>query len=173
MGGLVDTPLRAAKALKFLTSGYDMQLAHAAGTALFPLEDGELEQQPGGMVVVKDISVHSLCEHHLIPFFGRAHIGYLPGRAVLGLSKLARITDFCARRLQMQERLTRQIADALEETAQPRGVAVVLECSHLCMCARGVRQTEAVTRTSTMAGEFATDASLRNEFWSHLSSARL
>jgi len=125
------------------------------------------------MVVVKDISVHSLCEHHLIPFFGRAHIGYLPGRRVLGLSKLARITDVCARRLQMQERLTKQIADALVETAQPRGVAVVLECSHLCMCARGVQQTEAVTRTSTMVGEFEMDSSLRNEFWSHLSSARL
>ena len=155
-----DTPRRAAKALRAMTSGYDVTLSEASGAALFavrePAANPHKTPEPpplpcGGLVVVRDIRVHSLCEHHL-PFFGRAHIGYLPGGAVLGLSKLARVADMFARRLQMQERLTHQICEGINEAAEARGVAVVLECSHMCMCGRGVRQPEASTTTSAAVG---------------------
>mmetsp|Transcript_41762 Transcript_41762/g.91712 ORF Transcript_41762/g.91712 Transcript_41762/m.91712 type:complete len:301 (-) Transcript_41762:368-1270(-) len=178
--GLLDTPMRAAKALRFMTSGYQNTLAEVTGSALFPLERPRFALQPDlvtapGLVVVKDIVIHSLCEHHLLPFFGRAHIGYLPSQAVLGLSKLARIADMFARRLQLQEQLTQQIADALNSVVQPRGVAVVLECTHMCMCARGCKQAQALTRTSALSGLLAEDASLRQEFMLHIAqpNARL
>mmetsp|Transcript_42992 Transcript_42992/g.71437 ORF Transcript_42992/g.71437 Transcript_42992/m.71437 type:complete len:241 (-) Transcript_42992:73-795(-) len=174
--GLIGTPMRAAKALWFMTSGYRTRASDAAGTALFqvnPRQQQQQQQQPvtPGLVVLKDITVHSTCEHHLLPFFGKAHIGYLPGEAVLGLSKLARITNFCARRLQMQERLTEQIVCELMNVAQPRGVLVVLDCAHLCMCSRGVQQNGAVTRTSAMSGLFVQDASLRDEFFRHIANS--
>ena len=118
--------------------------------------------------LVRDIKVSSLCEHHLLPFFGVVHVGYLPGQSVLGLSKVARIADALARRLQMQERLSKQIADALMEHADARGVAVVAECSHLCMCSRGVKQAGAVTQTSVHRGVFANDSDARREFYALL-----
>lgn len=163
---LHKTPLRAAKALRAMTSGYQTTLEDAAGSAVFSVDQRASTDRPLGLVVVRDIRVHSLCEHHLLPFYGRAHVAYLPGGdAVLGLSKLARITDMYARRLQMQERLTQQIGDALERAAAPRGVAVVLQCSHMCMCTRGVRKDATTTCTSDYRGEFEHNPQLRDEFW--------
>ena len=171
-----DTPRRAAKALRAMTSGYDVTLSEASGAALFtvrePAANPHKTPEPpplpcGGLVVVRDIRVHSLCEHHLLPFFGRAHIGYLPGGAVLGLSKLARVADMFARRLQMQERLTHQICEGINEAAEARGVAVVLECSHMCMCGRGVRQPEASTTTSAAVGALC-EPCWSTEFYGHL-----
>lgn len=163
---LHKTPLRAAKALRTLTSGYQTTLEEAAGTAVFSVDQVESTARPLGLVVVRDIRIHSLCEHHLLPFYGRAHIAYLPGGdKVLGLSKLARIADMYSRRLQMQERLTQQIGDALERAAAPRGVAVVLQCSHMCMCSRGVRKDASSTSTSDWRGEFEHNPHLREEFW--------
>ena len=165
---LFKTPRRAAKAMRAMTSGYATTLQDAAGSAVFSV-DQRSTQRPLGLVVVKDIRIHSLCEHHLLPFFGTAHIGYLPGGdAVLGLSKLARIADMYSRRLQMQERLTQQIGDALERAAAPRGVAVVLNCSHMCMCSRGVRKDTSSTCTSDWRGEFEHNPQLREEFWRHV-----
>ena len=138
--GLVRTPLRAAKALRFLTSGYTRELRDVVGNAKFRIDERDAPSTPSGMVIVRDIELHSLCEHHLLPFYGRVHIGYLPGSVVLGLSKLARIADLYARRLQIQERLTQQIAAALMSEVQPKGVAVVVECYHMCMAMRGVEQ---------------------------------
>ena len=166
--------------MRVLTSGYTESPRDVAGDALFQVDDagmnvgpsvGEATEQPVGMVIVKDITINSLCEHHLLPFYGRVHIGYMPGNgAVLGLSKLARIADNVARRLQMQERLTEQIAEAIMEVAHARGAAVVVECSHMCMCSRGVKQAGVLTLTSAMRGVFQTDQPTRQEFWHSLSS---
>ena len=166
--GLQATPERAARALRAATAGYRQTAASVSNGALFeltPTSSTGVVSAPAGMVVVRGIRIHSLCEHHLLPFYGHAHIGYMPGRNVLGLSKLARIADVFARRLQMQERLTQQIADSLAEVTEARGVAVAIECAHMCMCSRGVNQTDALTLTSAMSGVFDTDASLRDEFW--------
>lgn len=179
---LKDTPKRAAAAMRYLTSGYHTTLREAAGKALFSIRDGADPAPPRPlslmpptathqMIVVKNIRLHSLCEHHLLPFHGYAHIGYICGDEVLGLSKLARITDMYARRLQMQERLTKQIGEALRQAASPQGVAVIVECEHLCMCARGVRK-DAATSTSYMDGVFAGNKELRDEFWSHINGDR-
>ena len=190
--GLLQTPARAAKALRVLTAGYSEDPHTVAGGALFKLDepDGlasnvcrpclpessrDTGRGPLGMVMVKDITINSLCEHHLLPFYGKAHIAYLPGDAVLGISKLARIAEVYARRLQMQERLTQQISEALTDVAQARGAAVVIECAHMCMCSRGVKQAGATTLTSAMTGEFGTDAELRQQFYEQLNqrSSRL
>lgn len=157
--GLQKTPQRVAKAWAFLTAGYGRTLADAAGDAVFAAEGSE-------MVIVKDIEFYSMCEHHMLPFYGRAHVAYIPDRQILGLSKFARIVDLYARRLQVQERLTTQIADALEELLAPRGVAVLLEGVHLCMAMRGVQKQNSSTTTSAMRGLFKEDARTRAEFMS-------
>lgn len=154
--GLLKTPERVDRSLRFLTSGYGLELKSVINEALFQAEGSEL-------VVVRDIEFYSLCEHHMLPFFGRAHIAYLPDRTILGLSKFARIVDMFARRLQVQERLTTEIADAVVETLAPKGVAVVTEASHLCMMMRGVQKQESVTRTVTTRGVFRDDVVLRRE----------
>ncbi len=155
--GLRRTPLRVAKALDFLTSGYDMDVEEVVRNALFSEDCAE-------MVVVKDIEFYSLCEHHMLPFFGRAHVGYLPNGKVIGLSKVARVVDVFARRLQVQERLTSQIADALMEALAAHGVAVVMEASHTCMMMRGVQKQNSSTVTSAMRGTFIDNARSRSEF---------
>lgn len=156
--GLKRTPLRVARALDFLTAGYRLELREVINDALFEVEgDGE-------MVIVKDIEFYSLCEHHLLPFFGKAHIGYLPNGKIIGLSKVARVVDVFARRLQVQERLTGQVADALMEVLDARGVAVVLEASHFCMMMRGVQKQHSSTVTSAMRGVFQSDPGKREEF---------
>ncbi len=154
--GLRKTPERVDRSLRFLTSGYDLKLESVVNGALFQAEGAEL-------VVVREIEFYSLCEHHLLPFFGRAHIAYLPDRTILGLSKFARIVDLFSRRLQVQERLTTEIADAVAQTLAPKGVAVVTEASHLCMMMRGVQKQGSVTRTLTMRGIFQKDGELRRE----------
>jgi GTP cyclohydrolase I len=178
--GLLKTPARAAKALKFLTSGYSTTLEDASGTALFDVEDecGACDEEDApedgmalGPVIVKDIEIHSLCEHHLLPFHGVAHVGYLPAEGrVLGISKLARIADMYSRRLQMQERLTQQIASGVGVAAGARGVAVAVECSHSCMCMRGVQKEKSRTATSAFSGAFNEDPQLRDEFWRQVRS---
>ncbi len=155
--GLRRTPLRVAKALDFLTSGYAMTVDEVVRDALFSEDAKE-------MVVVRDIEFYSLCEHHLLSFFGRAHVAYLPNGQVIGLSKIARVVDVFARRLQVQERLTNQIADALMKTLQAHGVAVVMEASHTCMMMRGVQKQSSSTVTSAMRGSFETNARTRSEF---------
>lgn len=155
--GLTRTPLRVAKALDFLTSGYQSTVEDVVQNAIFT-EDCKQ------MVVVRDIEFYSLCEHHMLPFFGRAHVAYLPDGRVVGLSKVARVVDVFARRLQVQERLTNQIADALMETLRPHGVAVVTEASHTCMMMRGVQKQNSTTVTSAMRGGFETNARTRSEF---------
>eukprot|EP00522_Entomoneis_paludosa_P013773 CAMPEP_0172443034 /NCGR_PEP_ID=MMETSP1065-20121228/3353_1 /TAXON_ID=265537 /ORGANISM="Amphiprora paludosa, Strain CCMP125" /LENGTH=325 /DNA_ID=CAMNT_0013193107 /DNA_START=86 /DNA_END=1063 /DNA_ORIENTATION=+ len=157
--GLVKTPERWAKALMFMCHGYHLTPAEVTNEAVFSENHDE-------MVVVKNIDIHSLCEHHMVPFTGRVHIGYIPNGQVLGLSKLARIAELYARRLQVQERLTRQIADAVVETVQPLGVAVVVECTHFCMVMRGVQKTSAVTTTSSVRGCFESNPKTRAEFFS-------
>ena len=155
--GLKRTPLRVAKAMDFLTSGYEISLDEVVNDALF---DDPCEE----MVIVKDIEFYSLCEHHMLPFFGKAHIGYIPNGKIIGLSKLARVTDVFARRLQVQERLTNQIADALINILDPLGVAVVTEASHFCMMMRGVQKQNSSTIASAMRGIFRSDARTRQEF---------
>ncbi|MCK5829958.1 MAG: GTP cyclohydrolase I FolE [Methylococcales bacterium] len=155
--GLVDTPARAAKAFKFLNNGYEKTLEEVLNGAIF-------EADTEDMVIVKDIELYSLCEHHLLPFLGKCHIAYIPDGKVLGLSKLARIVDMYARRLQIQEKLTKQIADAVELSVNAKGVAVVVEAKHLCMMMRGVEKQNSVMMTSVMTGIFREDRSTRMEF---------
>jgi GTP cyclohydrolase IA len=154
--GLQKTPERVAKAMQFLTHGYDLDPAEILKSAMF----AEEYQQ---MVIVKDIELYSLCEHHLLPFFGKAHVAYIPNGHIVGLSKIPRIVDAFARRLQVQERLTTQIRDCIEDTLKPLGVAVVIEASHLCMQMRGIQKQNSVTTTSAFTGEFLKDTT-RSEF---------
>jgi GTP cyclohydrolase I len=160
--GLRGTPERVARAFSYLTRGYNLDPREAVGEALFDAEYDE-------MVVVRDVELYSLCEHHLLPFYGRAHIAYLPGDKIVGLSKLARLVEVYARRLQVQERLTTQIATAIEEILAPKGVAVVIEARHLCMMMRGVEKQSSLAVTSCMLGVFRDDARTRGEFLSLIS----
>ena len=155
--GLARTPARVARSLRFLTSGYEQDPVAILNDALFPVSYDE-------MVIVKDIDFYSLCEHHLLPFFGRAHVAYVPNGKVVGLSKIPRLVGMLARRLQVQERLTTQIAETLEAVLEPRGVAVVVESIHLCMMMRGVEQQSAFAITSSLRGEFQADPKTRSEF---------
>jgi GTP cyclohydrolase I len=157
--GLRETPDRVARSLAFLTQGYALDPRSVVGEALFAADYDE-------MVVVRDVEVFSLCEHHLLPFFGRCHIAYLPGEKIVGLSKLARLADVYARRLQVQERLTKEIATAINEILEPKGVGVVMEARHLCMMMRGVEKQNSLAVTSCMLGRFRTDARTRGEFLS-------
>lgn len=154
--GLQRTPLRVAKAMDFLTSGYNMTVQDVVRNAVF-------DEQCEEMVIVKDIEFYSMCEHHILPFFGKAHVAYLPNNKVIGLSKVARIVDVFARRLQVQERLTNQIADAMMEILNPHGVAVILKASHFCMMMRGVQKQNSSTVTSAMRGTFRDNARSRGE----------
>jgi GTP cyclohydrolase IA len=155
--GLLDTPKRVEKALKFLTSGYNADVDTVLNNALFTVDYNE-------MVIVKDIDFYSLCEHHLLPFFGRCHIAYIPKGRVIGLSKIPRLVEIFARRLQIQERMTSQIADTIREKIDPLGVAVVIEATHLCMAMRGVEKQNSFAITSAMLGGFQDDARTRMEF---------
>ena len=155
--GLVRTPLRVEKALKFLTSGYGADIDTVLNDALFTVDYSE-------MVIVKDIDFYSLCEHHLLPFFGKCHVAYLPNRRVIGLSKIPRIVDMFARRLQIQERMTNQIAETILQKIEPAGVAVVCEGTHLCMSMRGVEKQNSFAVTSSMLGIFRDNARTRMEF---------
>jgi len=155
--GLVKTPHRAAKAMEFLTSGYHQSVDEILNRAIFDEDYDE-------MVIVKEIEFYSLCEHHILPFWGKCHVGYLPRKRIVGLSKIPRIVDMFSRRLQVQERLTREIAESLENALDPRGVAVVIEGRHLCMMARGVQKQAPVMTTNVMRGTFREDSSTRAEF---------
>ena len=155
--GLQNTPLRVDRAFRFLTSGYRMDPDELLNRALFDVAYDE-------MVIVRDIEVFSLCEHHLLPFFGKCHVGYIPNGRVIGLSKIPRLVDMFARRLQVQERLTTQIADTINNKIHPRGVAVVIEAQHLCMIMRGVEKQNSVAVTSSMLGAFKDNQNTRNEF---------
>jgi GTP cyclohydrolase I len=157
--GLLDTPERMEKSMAFLTRGYAMDVKTVLHDALFEVDYDE-------MVIVKDVEFFSLCEHHLLPFFGKAHIAYVPQGKVIGLSKVPRVVDVFARRLQVQERLTNQIADAIADAIDPQGVAVILEAQHLCMMMRGVEKQHSATVTSAMRGVFKTQLQTRNEFLS-------
>jgi GTP cyclohydrolase I len=160
--GLLKTPERVAKAMQFLTQGYGMD-AHAI------LDSAKFHEEVSEMILVKDIEIYSLCEHHMLPFFGKAHIAYIPNGWITGLSKLARVVDVYARRLQVQERLTTQVMHAIKESLNPLGVAVVIEASHLCMMMRGVQKQNSVTTTSALWGEFEKNET-RNEFTKLISS---
>jgi len=155
--GLIKTPERVAKALAFMTQGYQRNIDHLLNGALFPIEYDE-------MVIVKDIDFFSMCEHHLLPFFGKVHVGYLPNKKVVGLSKIPRIVDTFARRLQVQERLTVQIAETLSQKLNANGVGVVVEARHLCMMMRGVEKQNTVAVTSSMLGTFRSQLQTRQEF---------
>jgi GTP cyclohydrolase I len=155
--GLLKTPGRAARAFEFLTNGYRQSLEEVVNDAIFHSDASEI-------VLVKDIELYSMCEHHLLPFIGKAHVAYIPQGKVIGLSKIARIVDVFARRLQIQEQLTVQIADALMKTLHPLGVAVVIEAKHLCMMMRGVEKQNSVMKTSCLLGSFKDDARTRSEF---------
>ena len=157
--GLIKTPERMEKSLKFLTRGYAMNITDVLHQALFDVDYDE-------MVIVKDVEFFSLCEHHLLPFFGKAHVAYVPNGKVIGLSKIPRLVDVFARRLQVQERLTRQIGEAITDAINPQGVAVILEAQHLCMMMRGVEKQHSATVTSAMRGVFKTQLQTRNEFLS-------
>lgn len=160
--GLVDTPKRVAKAMKFMLKGYDEDPVAILQSAMF-------EEDYSQMVVVKDIELYSLCEHHMLPFFGKAHVAYIPSGRIVGLSKIPRVVDAFARRLQVQERLTNQIRDCIQETIQPLGVAVVIEARHLCMQMRGVQKQNSKTTTSAFYGEFLKEET-RSEFISLIST---
>ena len=155
--GLAGTPARVAKSMEFLTGGYGKDVKEILNGAVY---DEEFDE----MVLVRDIDVFSLCEHHMLPFFGKCHVAYIPDKCIVGLSKIPRLVDTFARRLQVQERLTMQIADTLNELIMPVGVAVVIEAQHLCMMMRGVEKQNAVATTSAMLGEFKTNAKTRAEF---------
>lgn len=159
--GLVDTPQRAAKAFKYLCKGYSDDLDVIVNNAIFPSDNDE-------MVIVKDIELYSLCEHHLLPFIGKAHVGYLPSGKVLGLSKVARIVDMYARRLQIQENLTKEIADAIMKVTGAKGVGVIIEAQHMCMMMRGVEKQNSSMKTSIMLGRFRENPQTRSEFLSLL-----
>jgi GTP cyclohydrolase I len=155
--GLLRTPERVAKAMHFFTRGYDLSIAEVVGGALF-------EEEHENMIMVRDIELYSLCEHHLLPFFGKAHVAYIPNGRIVGLSKLPRIVDMFARRLQVQERLTEQVAAAVEEVLAPLGVGVVIEAYHMCMMMRGVEKQNSRTITSALRGVFREDGKTRDEF---------
>jgi GTP cyclohydrolase IA len=155
--GLMRTPHRVAESLRWLTRGYEMDVAEVVNGAVFA-------EAHENMVLVRDIEVYSLCEHHMLPFYGRAHIAYVPNGRIIGLSKLPRIVEIFARRLQVQERLTEQIADAIDEVLAPAGVGVVLECEHLCMMMRGVEKQNSKTISSALRGVFREDSRTRDEF---------
>lgn len=161
--GLRKTPERAAKALQFFTHGYHSDPGKILKSALF-------REKYSQMVLVKNIEIYSLCEHHILPFFGKAHVAYIPNGWVVGLSKIPRVVDSFARRLQLQERLTDQIRDCIEEALHPAGVAVVIEAQHLCMQMRGVQKQNSITTTSAFTGEFLSDASTRQEFMNLIGS---
>jgi GTP cyclohydrolase I len=160
--GLLKTPGRAARSFEFLTAGYRQSVDEVVNEAIFDSDASEI-------VMVKDIELYSMCEHHLLPFIGRAHVAYIPSGRVIGLSKVARIVDVFARRLQIQERLTTQVADALMQSLQPLGVAVVIEAKHLCMMMRGVEKQNSIMKTSCLLGVFKEDARTRSEFLALLS----
>src|ERR1700753_4212378 len=162
--GLLKTPERMAKAMLYLTQGYDLNAKDILNSAMF-------KEDYSQMVIVKDIEVYSMCEHHMLPFFGKAHVAYIPNGYVVGLSKIPRVVDAFARRLQVQERLTNQIRDSIQQTLQPLGVGVVIECRHLCMCMRGVQKQNSVTTTSAFSGGFFQEKT-RAEFL-HLISSKL
>lgn len=155
--GLKDTPLRVAKAMQFLTHGYNLDPKAIIGSATF-------HEDYKQMVLVKDIEVYSMCEHHMIPFYGKAHVAYIPDGKITGLSKIARVVDAFARRLQVQERLTMQIRDCIQEALNPMGVAVVIEAHHLCMMMRGIQKQNSVTTTSAFTGAFMRETKTREEF---------
>jgi len=163
--GLLDTPVRVAKAMQFLTQGYNANAKEIIQSATFT---DNYKQ----MVLVKDIELYSMCEHHMIPFIGKAHVAYIPNGKIMGLSKVARVVEVFARRLQIQERLTTQIKDAIQEALNPLGVAVVIEAKHLCMAMRGIEKQSSVTTTSDFTGAFLNDSKTREEFL-HLISSKL
>jgi GTP cyclohydrolase I len=163
--GLLDTPERVARSLSFLTSGYHLQPDQVINDALFTVECND-------MVIVRDIEVYSMCEHHMLPFFGKCHIGYIPDGKVFGVSKLARLIDVFARRLQLQERLTRQIARVVRDAVSAEGVGVVMECKHLCMMMRGVEKQNSKMITSAMLGSFHKSPATRNEFLQLINGGR-
>lgn len=161
--GLLDTPKRAAKAMQFLTRGYHQQLDDVINNALFPSDSRE-------MVIVKDIELYSMCEHHMLPFIGKAHVAYIPEGKVLGLSKIARIVDMFARRLQIQEQLTTEIAETVQSVTGAEGVGVIIEAKHMCMMMRGVEKQNSSMKTSAMLGTFRSNPTTRAEFLSLVSS---
>lgn len=163
--GLLDTPDRVAKAIQFLTKGYNIEPKDILKSAIF-------KEDYKQMVIVKDIEIYSMCEHHMIPFYGKAHVAYIPNKYITGLSKIAHVVEAYARRLQVQERLTMQIRDCIQETLDPMGVAVVIEAGHMCMQMRGVQKQNSVTTTSAFTGIFLRDTKTREEFI-HLIGSRL
>ncbi len=163
--GLADTPKRAAKAFQFLTRGYGQSVEEVVNNALFPSDSSE-------MILVQDVELYSLCEHHLLPFIGKCHVAYLPTGKVLGLSKVARIVDLYARRLQIQEALTVQIAETIMEVTEAEGVGVIIEAKHMCMMMRGVEKQNSLMKTSAMLGSFRTEHKTREEFLSLLQMKR-
>ncbi len=163
--GLLSTPRRVGEALRYFTQGYRLDVDEIIRDAVF-------EERQDEMVLLKDIDFYSLCEHHLVPFFGKCHIAYIPDNRIIGLSKLGRVVDVFARRFQVQERMTREIADAIERNLEPHGVAVVIEAQHLCMMMRGVEKHNSIAATSTLLGRFKEDAAARMEFYGLLGGLR-